>query len=594
MDNKKQKIIHINASDGIDLVIDKIRKCGEKEITLVLPENAMILQDLINLKILKMNAKELGKNISVAVIDDSEYAKINNKVNKIEKSEMRNQPSSLKDLIDRSEEENDNNKIDETAGMIDFKNNKPESKIKIYDIIKKREVPVDSEIKKITDASQELEEKYEENLLRQKRERFNQDNIEDEEDEEGMDINEISDLKKPKKQKRRISLLPSLSSGFFAGFIVVCLIITAAILAFVLPKSDLTITLKTEALTYDFEFVADELINKIDAISDKIPLEKIDITNEEIGDYPTTGKKHVTENATGKIIIYNECSTGPQTLVADTRFLSKEGKIFKITKSATIAGFTKPEDKVIPGSVAAEVVAEGSGESYNIGETSFTIPKLQELNSWKFSCLYARSEKPMSGGVDKDVLYFSDSDYLTAKEKLVKIAKEKNEKEFSDKISDKYLLLEYSKQEEEVKTENDTKVGDIVDSFQMTVSAKTTALLVVKSDFDDLISEKINLNLDHNIELVKESRKYEIGEVRKDENEKMSIPVSVSQNSIVKIDVDKIKNEIMGKNESELREYFINTKGIKAIDINFWPFWVKKIPSAVDKINVTIDINNSM
>ena len=579
MENEKQKVIHLNADDEIDFVIEKIKKCKTKEITLIIPESAMILQNLINLKVLRMNAKEFGKNISIVTIDDNEYFKTDNKIE--------NQSSSIKDLIDESEEKlNEEEKSDESVLKVslveNLENEKSENKIKMRDIIKTKEADADN----ITDSAvKEIRKEKEENLLQE--DEFNQNG--------NKKSGKANDFEKPKKQSRKkINLLPSLSSKFFIGFIVICLVTTLAILGLVLPKSDIVITLKTEALRYDFEFVADELIDKIDSVSNKIPSEKIDITNEESGDYLATGKKHITEKAVGKITIYNECSTGPQILVVNTRFLSKEGKIFRIKKAVKIAGFTKPEDKVIPGSVIADVVAEGPGESYNIDSTSFTIPKLQELNSWKFSCLYARSEQAMSGGVDREVLYFSDSDYLTAKEKLVKIAKEKNEKESSDKSSDKYVLLENLEQSEEVKIGDDIKIGDVVDNFQMTVSVKTEALFATKDNLNSLIDEKINSDLSSDIELVEGSREWEIGEINKDENGKISIPVFVSQNSIAKIDIDKIKSEIAGKNELELRKYFVNIKGIKATDIGFWPFWVKSIPSSPDKINITIDINNSM
>jgi len=587
MENKKQKIIHLNADDEIDFIIDKIKKCEAKEITLIIPESAMILQNLINLKVLRMNAKELGKNISIVTIDDNEYFKTDNKIE--------NQSNSIKDLIDESEEKlSEGDDSDDSVLKVSLVENseseKPESKIKMRDIIKVKKVDVDDSA---NSAIKEIRKEKEENLLQQ--DGFNQNENKNKEDSRNANVVRVNDFEKPKRQNRRnISLLPSLSSKFFIGFIIICLITALAIFGFVLPKSDIVITLKTEALTYDFEFVADELIDNIDSVSSKIPSEKIDIINEESGDYPATGKKHIIEKAAGKITIYNECSTGPQTLVINTRFLSKEGKIFRINKAVKIAGFTKPEDKIIPGSVIADVVAEEPGESYNINSTSFTIPKLQELNSWKFSCLYARSEQAMSGGIDKEVLSFSDSDYLTAKEKLVKVVKEKNEKEFSDKISDEYVLLEYLEQNEEIKIKDDVKTGDVVDSFQMTVLVKTTALLVAKNDLDNLISEKINSDLSSEIELVKGSRKYEIGEVNKDENGKISMPISVSQNSTAKVDIDKIKDEIAGKNELELRKYFVNMKGIKTTDVGFWPFWVKSIPSSSDKINITIDINSSM
>ena len=582
MENGKQKIIHLNADDEIDFIIDKIQKCEAEEITLIIPENAVILQNLMNLKVLRMNAKEFEKNISIVTVDDSEYFKTGDKIE--------SQSNSIKDLIEESDKE-------EKDDDENLESKKPESRVKMRDIIKRKEnnvnIDIDTDADTVNNAVREIRKEREEKLLQQ--EDFNQDEIQNTGDNKNTNIGKENNSEKSKKQKKRkIKLLPSLSSKFFIGFIVICLVTTLAILGFVLPKSDIVITLKTEALTYDFEFIADELIDKIDSVSNKIPSEKIDITNEESDRILATGKKHVTENAIGKITIYNECSTSAKPLAINTRFLSKEGKIFRIKKSVMIAGFTKPEDKTIPGSIVAEVVADKPGESYNIGKTSFTIPGLQEINSWKYECLYARSENSMSGGIDKDVLYFSDSDYLTAKENLTKIVKEKNEKEFADKVSDEYVLLEYLEQSEDVKIGDDVKVGDIVDDFQITVSVKTAALLVAKNDLDDLINEKISFNLNNGIELVEGSRKYEIGEVNKDENKKISIPVSVTQDSIAKIDVNKIKNEITGKNELELRKYFINIKGIKATDVGFWPFWVKKIPSSSDKINIAIDINNSI
>ena len=584
MENKKQKTIYLNADDEINFIINKIEKCEAKEITLIIPENAVILQNLINLKVLRMNAKEFEKNISIVTIDEG-YFEADNKI--------RDQASSIKDLISKSDADeklnlDEGNKSSSNINVSVAKNlesKKSENKIKMRDIIEKKEVNVENAVKEIR----------EEDSLQQKE--FDQSKIEGANNNKNININKANDFEKSKKQSRnkiKINLLPSLSSKFFAGFIVVCFFTTLVILGFVLPKADLVITLKTEALTYDFEFVADELIDKIDSVSNRIPSEKVEITNEESGDYPATGKKHVTEKATGKIIIYNECSTGAQSLVANTRFLSKEGKIFRIKKSITMTGFTKPEDKVIPGSAIAEVVAEEPGESYNIGGTSFTIPKLQELNSWKFSCLYARSEQAMSGGVDKEVLSLSDSDYLTAKENLIKIVKEKNEKEFADETLSEYVFLEYLEESEEVKIIDDIKVGDIVDNFQMTVLVKSTALLVTKENLNNLIDEKISSGLSNKIELVGGSRSYEIGKVNKDENGKISIPVFVSQNSITKIDIDKIKNEIAGKNELELRKYFVNINGIKSTDVGFWPFWVKSIPSSLDKINITIDINSSV
>ena len=80
---------------------------------------------------------------------------------------------------------------------------------------------------------------------------------------------------------------------------------------------------------YNFEFVTDESISEIDSTYNKIPVERIEVVNEKTEAYSATGKKRMTEKAGGEITVYNEYSSSPQKIVANTRFLSKDGKLFK-------------------------------------------------------------------------------------------------------------------------------------------------------------------------------------------------------------------------------------------------------------------------
>ena len=56
-----------------------------------------------------------------------------------------------------------------------------------------------------------------------------------------------------------------------------------------------------------------------------------------------------------------------------------------------------------------------------------------------------------------------------------------------------------------------------------------------------------------------------------------------------KIDLTKIKKDLAGKNEIEVRQYLSGQPEIESARIVFWPFWVKKIPSNEDKIKVIIE-----
>lgn len=107
---------------------------------------------------------------------------------------------------------------------------------------------------------------------------------------------------------------------------------------------------------------------------------------------PASGEREVSRKASGTIVVYNDASTEPQTLIATTRFETPEGKVYRIDKAISVPG-KRPSG---PGSVEATVYADQSGESYNIGLSDFTLPGLK--GTARYTSVYARSKTPISGG----------------------------------------------------------------------------------------------------------------------------------------------------------------------------------------------------
>jgi hypothetical protein len=534
MESAKHENIQVEAGETTTSIIDKIKRSDSQEITLVIPRRAVLLQSVANLKTLKKESERLKKNISVVITGEMTSTKKKVKVFDIVKR--------VKDQTSVREARN----MEDIGGTIENK-----------------------------DLGISCENKFKQGLAC-----FFQ-NKESKEDCTGFG-----------KKSKKVILLPSLSSKFFAVFIFICFSTATMAMAFILPKTDINIILKAEPLAYDFELIADESISEIDSTNNKIPVRRIEISNEESESYPTTGKKHITAKASGEITVFNEYSSNPQKIVSNTRFLSKEGYLFRIKEPVIIPGFSRIEGKDVPGQVVVTVYADKPGEKYNIGPTSFTLPGLQ--GSRKYSSIYARSYHTMKGGVDKEVSYFSESDYITAKKELIKVVREKNKQDLSSKISDKDIPIDGVEQEEDIKVKHDVKIGDVADSFRMTVSIRTSTLLVTGADLGNLIDEKINSELAAERELIGGSRKYEVGNVSRGRNGKITIPVHASQYSVVKINVNEIKKEISGKTESELKKYFNRMKGVKTVNVSFWPFWVKSVPQSDNKVNITVDINGSI
>ena len=65
--------------------------------------------------------------------------------------------------------------------------------------------------------------------------------------------------------------------------------------------------------------------------------------------FPSSGTKFKEEKARGTIRVYNENTASPQALVANTRFISEDGKIFRLEASASIPAARMDGRRLVPG-----------------------------------------------------------------------------------------------------------------------------------------------------------------------------------------------------------------------------------------------------
>jgi hypothetical protein len=656
-EDKKQSAVYVGENDEIVEIIDKIKDISGDSVTLVIPDEAAILQDLTNLKILQRKAEQMGKEISISRSDMADMPSgvkmpkggmditkrprrkaagrsidgmrpMSDMVRRSETVDLRNLKRGEKpevQEIPETEPSKEGSKLfpdgyarekyfsreaflhenklreDETEMPL-IPEDSPEekevaSKNDMENDIEKEMYPFvrNIEERKEQEAAGEQDESYWRKLAEKKMaergEEEEEEKFERVFDEHGRldpDGMKAFDFSYPennaKGSKKKSSVLPTISSRFFAVFILLGVLTASLALYFILPKAEIAVALKEEKVSGDFNLILDENIQAADADAGKLPVKTTEIKSEQTQAFVTTSKKHVTEKAKGKIIIYNECSTGPQTLVAGTRFLSQDGKVFKIEEAANVAGFTKPEDEIVPGEELVSAVAEEAGEAYNIVATSFTIPKLQELGSWKYSCLYARSKDAMAGGMDKEVAYVSQSDYDNAKSTLLAQVQKENDEKVASQTSDTEIFLSDVSDTGAVEEKSSIEVGGLGESFSLTVSVKKSVLSMARQDVEGVLGEKIlALNTYENAQPVSGSLAYEAGDLIKKDG-KLSIDISASESFAFALDQEKVKGEIAGKNKEELNEYFSKMSGIKSVSVNFWPFWVTSVPEAGDKI----------
>lgn len=125
------------------------------------------------------------------------------------------------------------------------------------------------------------------------------------------------------------------------------------------------------------------------------------IKGDSTATVPATDGPKISTSAKGKITLYNTYSTQSQRLIAGTRFADDTGRVYRLASSLVIPGrTTSASGTSIPGSIAASVVADQPGQSYNITKadplSDFKIVAYK--GTTKYDSIYGRISTDISGG----------------------------------------------------------------------------------------------------------------------------------------------------------------------------------------------------
>ena len=573
-----QKTIYLDIDEELTSIVKRLKKSAAEEITLVVPRKAVLLQSIVNLKILKKEADRLKKKIIISTTD------------KIGKNLSTKAGFIVHKKTESSPEIQGNNLSAENGFFSqEIKKENSEQKsapIKIRDIVMKKDDRRDEGNKINKEDKGNLEDIY------NKGNEGDNLNRGDKGKQEPI-LQKVQPLQKTDEPPKRktVFLLPSLSVKFFLGFLTACLIIIALIALVVLPKAEIVLTPKTEPIVLNLEMTIDKNIQSSDFQTNKIPGQIISVQKEKEKEFNATGKKKIYEKARGTVTVYNEWDSSSSPLIINTRFLSKDGKLFKTTKTISVPGFKRVEGKNIPGTIEVEVVAAEAGEEYNIEPTSFKVPAYKENgNLSKYAGIYGRSAEAMKGGKVGEATVVSKDDLEKAKESLSQGIKEETIAVLEDKVPEGYKLLDAAIQEPEIEYISGTEAGAITEKFIMKAKSFAQAMIFSEEEIKKIALENLFSKLSDQKEIVSEDEFFDYGGPNLDIAQgQMILPVHLEGIVRWKINPSLIKEDLLGKNEEELKTYLSDLKEIEKAKVSFWPFWVKRVPLTGNRIDIEIE-----
>lgn len=279
--------------------------------------------------------------------------------------------------------------------------------------------------------------------------------------------------------------------------------------------------------------------------------------------------------ATGEVTIINNSSQN-QKLVATTRLLSADNKLFRLTQQIIVLANQK---------VVAQVKADKVGADYEITATTFTIPGLSAILQKK---VYAQSSEPMTGGFKKIGLVAQKdiNDATTElKNNLVKQALDNLEKQNNDQ-SLKILLSSDITQ-----STVDAKVNDEKENFTVALTIKFTAALIKEEDLLRKINTQLTKKIPDDQKLAsvdQSSFDYRLKSADAEEGT-ATIEMYIAGETILSEKNNLLaKVYFINKTKDGIQGYLGGIAGVDKYKITFSPFFIKKSPNDENKINLKI------
>ena len=435
-----------------------------------------------------------------------------------------------------------------------------------------------------------------------------------------VDVTKLQSAKPKEKKAKPRFVVVAPNRHALIGLVVLSVFVLLTIIYIALPGVTVYLTPSASVLEKsvnitlaDFQKNKSELETRPPHMIASYP---IDITIKKTLNNLPTGKKFSERgaNPSGKITIINTTNQ-EWPLVAQTRFQTKDGIVFRLTNGINVPPATSQGTGKIEAFVVADPVdAYGVivGERGNIGPSKFFLPGLKEDSRSK---LYAESKANMSGGITDYISYVSKEDIESAKsrlnDELVKSALDELRKAVADKSklvesSAMYTLLEgegaIKTGEVKITVPNDIE-GKELKQFDVTGEVHVSGVYYESAAMLEILKNELLLKKSPQKDLLRindDSTNYRIfewdesrGKIKITANIKGIEQFSIDQNKengqrLLK----KIRDHIAGKDIEEAKLYMQNLPEINKVEIESWPVWAPTIPKLPD--NIEFEIRDAM
>lgn len=348
-----------------------------------------------------------------------------------------------------------------------------------------------------------------------------------------------------------------------------------------ISSATIKITPRQEFMDIDSKLKASRLRQDENAKSEGPVFEIMRLEKEEARAVIATGVAADGKKASGQIVVYNDYSSAPQTLVANTRFESPDGKIYRIKERISVPGM---------GSKEVLVYADQPGEGYNIGLVDFTIPGLK--GGLRYGKIYARSKTEIKGGASGNVRIMKEEDIEKIKNELMEKIKNDLIKSLTQQKPEGHLVYKDAIKVDYQYDQNNPKAGDVSGSSLFKAKGIATGFLMEKEGLSKSL-------VDDNAEKFEKIANIYVANL---EDLEFNLLSADSENKNINFKIKGNARFVRGVNSEQLIGDLISHKGgdyykvfekypdVAKAEVIIKPSWWPKVPKNKSKINVIISL----
>ncbi len=352
-----------------------------------------------------------------------------------------------------------------------------------------------------------------------------------------------------------------------------------------MSKAEIDIKPVTEVLNFETEIEIDTALQDPIFENKALPGYVFNIEETVSETFTATGK--TLKKAEGVIRLYNAYTTKSEEWLEGTRFVSSEGKLFKSKDKISVPGAEIKDGKLVPKYVDVPVIAAEPGEEYNIGPSHFSIFVFR--GTPRYTKFYGESFEPMRGGGEAPKV--TEEDLEKAEESLIEKAKVQAERSLKEKIGEDFIFLNDVTESEIVEKSSEAKAGNETDKFNFQVKAKATTICLKKEHAEAFAEDFILSRLPANRLFYKKSLKIDYTpQVVDFDSGRVLVSLLISGRIYPDIDLQALKKTLVGRSAEETKVFLENQTEFSETRVKLQPFWVKRVPKNLDKIQINYPV----